>query len=195
MSKRFAVALAALVALGSFSRPVAADDYELDMNHTSIIFGISHMGYSITYGRFNKAIGSFTLDAADPAASKFQFAIEATSIDTNNPGRDKHLNSPDFLNTGEFPVITFESTKVATSQDGDKTVYEVTGDFTMHGMTKEVTLKLTKLGEGNGPNGRDYRAGFSCDTKLLRSEFGMTKMLPGVGDEVTITLSFEGTRK
>jgi polyisoprenoid-binding protein YceI len=193
MKRRLLIALALVVSLAAQVRPAHADDYALDEAHTSIIFGISHMGFSITYGRFNKMKGAFSLDAADPAASKFQLAIEAGSIDTANAGRDKHLTSPDFLSADEFPVISFESTKVAARQDGDKTVYDVTGNFTMHGVTKEVTLPLVKLGEGEGPGG--YRAGFACETTLKRSEYGMDKMLPGVGDEVTILISFEGVKK
>ena len=193
LKSRLTLALALVASLAAQARPAHADDYAVDEAHTSIVFGISHMGFSVTYGRFNKLKGAFSLDAADPTASKFQLAIEAGSIDTNNAQRDGHLKSPDFLNAAEFPVITFESTKVATRQDGDKTVYDVTGNFTMHGVTKEVTLPLTKLGEGEGPGG--YRAGFLCETKLLRSEYGMDKMLPGVGDEVTILISFEGVKQ
>jgi polyisoprenoid-binding protein YceI len=196
MQTRLTLAVALVASLAAQSRLALADDFTVDGAHTSIIFGISHMGMSFTYGRFNKATGAYTLDATDPAKSKFQLAIDAASIDTNNPGRDKHLMSPDFLNTGEFPVITFESTKVSAKQNADKkTVYSVTGDMTMHGVKKEITLELIKLGEGQGPGGKDYRSGFLCDVKLMRSEFGMTNMLPGIGDEVAITISFEGIKK
>lgn len=195
MLSRFTLAISLVASLAVPSRPAMADDYAVDGAHTAIIFGISHMGLSFTYGRFNKVTGAYVLDAADPAKCKFQLAIDAASIDTNNAGRDKHLTGPDFLNVGEFPVITFESTKVTAKKVGEKTVYSVTGDMTMHGVKKEITLELTKLGEGEGPGGRDYRSGFLCDTKLLRSEFGMTNMLPGIGDEVAITISFEGVKK
>ncbi len=194
MKRRLLLALALVASLAAQVRPAHADDYAVDDSHTAVVFGINHLGYSITYGRFNKVKGSFTLDAADPTACKFQLAIEAASIDTNNEGRDKHLKTPDFLNAGEFPVISFESTKVAARQDGDKTVYDVTGNFTMHGVTKEVTLPLVKLGEGPGPQG-GYIAGFACETKLLRSEYDMKGGLPAIGDEVTILISFEGAKQ
>jgi len=190
---KFALALAITLVAGG--RPVLADDYKIDDAHTSVIFGISHMGMSFTYGRFNKVSGTYVLDAADATKCVFKVAIDAASVDTNNKGRDDHLRGPDFLNTSEFPVITFESTKVATRQDGDKTVYDVTGNMTMHGVTKEITLPLVKLGEGQGPGPMGYRSGFLCDTKLMRSEFGMTNMIPGIGDEVAITISFEGVRQ
>jgi polyisoprenoid-binding protein YceI len=191
---RLLLSLALLASLVSAAQPAVADDFALDESHTSIIFGISHMGLSYTYGRFNKMTGAFSLDAADPAKSTCKLTIDAASIDTNNAGRDTHLKSSDFLNTGEFPLITFESTKVAAREADGKTVYDVTGNFTMHGVTKEVTLALTLLGQGPGPRG-EQRAGFMCDAKLMRSEYGMDKMLPGVGDEVAITISFEGIKK
>ena len=194
MKKRFAVVALLVALLATSVRPARADDFALDESHTSIIFGISHMGLSYTYGRFNKMAGEFSLDAADPAKSTFKLTIDATSIDTANAGRDKHLNSGDFLNTGEFPLITFESTKVATREVEGKTVYDITGNFTMHGVTKEITIPLTLLGQGAGPQG-DQRAGFMCDTKLMRSAYGMDKMLPAIGDEVAITISFEGIKK
>ncbi len=186
---------AVLAATLTQNRSAADDDFKLDESHTSIIFGISHMGLSYTYGRFNKAAGTYTLDAADPAASQFKFTIDASSIDTGNANRDNHLKSADFLNTGEFPLITFESTKVAAKQDGDKLVYVLTGKMTMHGVEKEIELNLVKLGEGSGPRGGDFRTGFLCDVKLLRSDFGMTNNIPAVGDEVAITISFEGVRQ
>jgi polyisoprenoid-binding protein YceI len=195
MKRRLTLALALAATLAAGPRAARADDYVLDDSHTSIIFGISHLGFSLTYGRFNKMSGTYTLDAADPAASKFQFAIDAASVDTNNANRDNHLRSADFLNTGEFPVISFTSTKVVASEEEGKTVYEVTGEMLMHGVTKEVTLKLVKLGEGPGPGGRDYRSGFLCDTRLMRSDFGITGGIPDIGDEVAITISFEGVRE
>jgi polyisoprenoid-binding protein YceI len=195
MKSRFALAAALVACLIVGPRSLRADDYKLDEGHTSVIFGISHMGLSLTYGRFNEVKGSYSLDAADPAKSKFEFTINAQSIDTNNPGRDNHLRGADFLSADEFPTITFASTKVATKEADGKKVYVVTGDMTMHGVKKEVTLDLALLGEGPGPQGNDHRSGFLCDVRLLRSEFGMTKFIPNIGDEVAITISFEGVRQ
>lgn len=195
MKRRLALALAALVGLTAClaaARPAVADDYTLDKAHAAVVFSISHMGMSVTYGRFNAITGNYTLDP-DAAKCAFKVSIKTDSVDTNNADRDKHLRSPDFLNAGEFPLISFESTKVAAHQDGEKTVYDVTGKMTMHGVTKEITLPLKKLGEGGG--GRQYRSGFVCETTLKRSDYGMTNMLPGVGDEVEIKISFEGIRK
>lgn len=195
MTKRFTLALAILLSITASLRPARADEFAIDNSHTSVIFGVSHLGYSITYGRFNKLSGTFTLDAKGPEASTFQVAIDAASIDTNDAKRDEHLTGPDFFNAGEFPVITFKSTKVAPRKTDTGITLEVTGDLTMHGVTKPVTLELQKLGEGPGPGGNDFRTGFSGQAKLKRSDFGMTNMVGPVGDEVAITISIEGIRK
>ena len=172
----------------------AADSYDLDNSHTSIIFGISHLGYSYTYGRFNTAQGNFVWDSANPAASKFAIAITTASIDSNDKGRDDHLRGPDFFNAAQFPQIVFQSTSVRKSTtDPSGKMYDVTGNFMMHGVTKQVTLPMKLLGEGQGPFGK-YRCGFFCQTTLKRSEFGMTNMIPNIGDDVAVTISFEGTR-
>ncbi|WP_428307603.1 YceI family protein [Lacipirellula sp.] len=195
MSRTAKLALALVLAIGSLQSPLHADEYTVDPSHTSVIFGISHLGYSFTYGRFNKVSGAFTLDPAKPDAASFTLAIDAGSIDTNDAKRDDHLRGPDFLNTGEFPVISFKSNKVVVEKKDDATIYVVSGDLTMHGVTKPVTLNLQKLGEGPGPTGQGFHTGFNCQTKLNRSEWGMTKMVPHIGDEVAVTISLEGSRK
>jgi polyisoprenoid-binding protein YceI len=195
MTKLTTLAVAALMLFSSFAQPARADEFEIDNSHTSVIFGISHLGYSITYGRFNKVSGAFSLDPAGPEASTFQFAVDASSIDTNDAKRDEHLRGPDFFNAAEFPVITFKSNKVAAKPTDAGKMVVVTGDLTMHGVTKPVTLELQKLGEGPGPTGKDFRTGFNCQTKLKRSDFGMANMVGPIGDEVAVTISFEGVRK
>jgi len=195
MKKLATLGLAVIACMAMFAQPARADEFAIDNSHTSVIFGVSHMGYSITYGRFNNVSGAFTLDAKGPEASTFQVAIDVASIDTNDAKRDEHLKGPDFFNAGEFPVISFKSTKVAPKKTETGIALEVTGDLTMHGVTKPVTLELQKLGEGPGPTGQDFRTGFSGTAKIKRSDFGMTNMVGPVGDEVAITISIEGIRK
>lgn len=185
-----AAACSLLVGQNGFS----AETYVIDASHTSIIFGVSHMGYSFTYGRFNKASGGYVLNRENPEASQFQLAIDAASIDTNDQKRDGHLKGPDFFNVKQFPVISFQSTGISIEQKGKNTVYNIAGDLTIHGVTRQVTLPLQKLGEGNGPGGK-FRTGFHCQTSINRSEFGMTNMIPMIGDEVALTISFEGVRQ
>ncbi len=172
----------------------SAETYAIDGAHTSIIFGVSHFGYSFTYGRFNKLSGGYVLDRENPAAAQFQLTISAASLDTNNQQRDGHLKGPDFFNVKQFPNITFQSTGVTIEKTEKGEIYNVTGNLTIHGVTQQVTLPLQKLGEGNGPGGK-YRTGFHCQTSLKRSDFGMTNMIPMVGDEIALTVSFEGVRQ
>jgi polyisoprenoid-binding protein YceI len=200
--KFFLAAAAVFLSLVASTQPgaVAADNYALDTSHTSVIFGISHLGFSYTYGRFNKVDGKYTLDEANPAGSSFELTIDAASIDTNDAKRDGHLKSADFLNVNEFPLITFKSTEVNQKEpeaggpgaEAGQTVYEVTGELTMHGVTRPVTLPLKLLKVGEGMDGKK-RSGFLCEARLLRSEFGMTNMIQAVGDDVAITISFEGS--
>ena len=173
-----------------------ADSYLIDPSHTSIIFGISHMGYSYTYGRFSiDKSSNFMWDSANPAASRFQLAIPVSSLDTNDQQRDDHLRGADFFNAKQFPHIVFQSTSVRPMpQNPSGFTHEVVGNLTLHGQTKQVTIPLKKMGEGSGPMG-NYRSGFFCQTTIKRSDFGMTNMLPAVGDQVAITISFEGIRQ
>ena len=160
-------------------RSVAADEFTVDPAHTSVIFGISHLGLSYTYGRFNKVGGTYRLDRQNLANSEFNLAVAADSVDTNDEQRDAHLKGADFFNVRQFPQITFDS-KSVVYQDR---VFKVTGILSLHGIRKEQTLEFRLLGEGDGPFGN------------YRSEFGMTHMLDNIGDEVALTISFEGIRK
>lgn len=191
-----AVALMMSVVTVAASRVQAADTYDLDQSHFSIVFSISHLSMSYTYGMFRKAQGRVILDPANPAANHFQLTINADSIDTNHPQRDQHLKSPDFFNVAEFPTITFESTSCvqAATQEG-LIVYQVTGNLTIHGITRQVTLPIQLLGQGAGPGGRDFRAGFMSQFELKRSDFGMNNLLEMVGDPVGISVSFEAVKQ
>ena len=191
MKNPLAALFTLLVAISPAS---AAESYQLDGSHTSVIFGVSHMGLSYTYGRFNEVKGSYELDRENLAASKFNMLINADSIDTNSQGRDQHLKGPDFFNASQFPAIRFESTKVVPKKVEGKTVLTITGNLTMHGVTKPITFDLLMVGEGQGPRG-DFRTGFHTDTKIMRSQFGMTNMIPNIGDEIAVTISFEGLRQ
>lgn len=199
-TSRMMLALALAAGFASAASTATADDYALDESHAGISFRINHMGFSYTYGRFNKMAGGFTLDPADPAKTTFKLSIDASSIDTGNEARDKHLVNSDFLNASEYPLITFESTSVKAAQAEGKKMLMVTGNFTMHGVTKEITLPIQLLGQGPGMRGEE-RAGFLCETTLKRSDYGMDKMLAGpdgkggIGDEVDFAISFEGVKK
>jgi polyisoprenoid-binding protein YceI len=167
----------------------AADEYVVDAMHTGVQFKISHLGLSWTQGRFNDIAGSFTLDA-DPAKCSFRLTIKPASIDTNNKKRDEHLRSPDFFNVKQYPTIKFESTAVKATKDG----YQVTGDLTLHGVTKSVTFALTGGRKAEFPKGVQ-RTGFSTELVVKRSDFGMDKFTEAIGDKVYLAISFEGAKK
>jgi polyisoprenoid-binding protein YceI len=162
----------------------------VDAAHAAAVFKISHLGLSWTYGRFNDVRGEFILDAADPSKSSFALTIKADSVDTNQPKRDGHLKSPDFFNVKQFPVITFKSTAVKAVKDG----YEVTGDLTLHGVTKSVTLSLRGGSMKEFPPGV-HRTGFTSDAMVRRNEYGISGFPGAVGDEVYISVSIEGVKK
>ena len=184
--RHLALALTAFAALSTAS---AAESYTIDKAHTAALFKINHMGFSYTWGRFNDVSGTIVWDDADPAASSVNVLIKADSIDSGNADKDKHLKSGDFFSVKEFPEVTFVSKSIAKKGN----VYEITGDFSMHGVTKSITIPLTKMGAGIGPD-KKQRIGFDSQFAIKRSDYGMSFGLPGVGDEVTIIFASEGMK-
>ncbi|HLN32196.1 MAG TPA: YceI family protein [Gemmataceae bacterium] len=168
----------------------AADDYTIDPMHSGIGFKISHIGLSWIQGRFNSFSGDFTLDPDNPANSSFSMSIKTDSIDTNNKGRDNHLRSPDFFNAKQFPVVSFKSTAIKPIDGG----YEVTGDLTLHGVTKSISFALKGGAKAEFPKGK-LRTGFTAEFPVKRDDFGVGKPGNGLGDEVFATVSFEGVKK
>jgi polyisoprenoid-binding protein YceI len=186
-SFKTALAVFFLVGLG---RRATADDYVIDAAHSGVAFQISHLNLSYVHGRFDSFTGSFTLDSSEPARSSFNLNIKTESVDTNNGQRDTHLRSPDFFNAKQFPAITFASTTVKPIEGG----YEVTGNLTIHGETKPVTFSLKGGRTAAFPPGVP-RTGFSTELMLKRSDFGVGKPTPALGDDVQVSISFEGTKK
>ena len=184
------------VSFGAVQAWAQSANFKIEETHTAVSFAISHLGFSETHGRFNNVSGNLTYDAANSSKGSLNVTIVADSIDTNNKQRDDHLRGPDFFNVKQFPKIEFKSSKVEATNDG----WNVTGTMTMHGESKEITIPLKKNGEGETPF-RDYRIGFSGELKIKRSDFGMKGMIPaegtkkGIGDEVTIWISFEAVRQ
>ncbi len=162
------------------------DDFTIDNVHSAATFKIGHLGIGWIHGRFNDLAGDFAV--ADKAGN-FNLTIKADSIDTGVAARDKHLKSPDFFNVKQFPTITFKSTSVKAADGG----LAVTGDLTMHGVTKSITFSLKggKTAEFKG----QVRIGYTTDLTLKRSDFGMDRLVGPVGDDVHISFSFEGVKK
>jgi polyisoprenoid-binding protein YceI len=189
--------LLALFLLCAAAAPLfAAETYTVDKTHSDVSFQVRHF-VSKVRGNFTNFDGTIQVDAAKPEASSVVFTIKAASINTNNEDRNKHLNSPDFFDTEKFPEITFKSSKVVPA---GKDKYNVTGAFTMHGVTREITLPVTYLGSVKDPRGGE-RAGFELNTKLDRKEYGIVwnKTLDAGGtmlsDDVDVTISLETVKK
>ena len=131
------------------------------------------------------------MDESDPTKTSFQIELKTANIDTNNPARDNHLKTPDFFSAKEFPTISFKSTSVKTTSDNK---LEVTGDMTMHGQTKPVTITMERVGTADVPR-MGHRTGYDATLVIKRSDFGMTKYLEMLGDEVRIRVGLEGAKQ
>ena len=186
---RFAKSLiTALVLLGL---PLfAADTYKIDPVHSEVSFKVRHLGISKVSGRFTKLQGTIQVDELDLSKSSVDVTIEAASINTDSEGRDKHLKSADFFDVEKIPTLTFKSVAVKEVAKGK---LEVTGDFTMHGVTKRIVIPVTSLGTAKSPF-NDVRAGFEGALTLNRGDYGI-KTFPGViGEQVEITLGIEAVK-
>jgi polyisoprenoid-binding protein YceI len=185
-----AVAVTAVGALGAGQSGRAADVYAVDGAHSSVVYRVKHMNTSNSWGRFNHLAGSFSLDEANPAESKLDFQVKTDSIDSADAKRDQHLKSPDFFNAVQYPTIAFKSqsvTKVAGA-------YEVTGDLSLHGVTKPITIKVVSTGAGKDMKGTPI-AGIETSFNIKRSDYGMSKMVGPIGDDVWINVSIEASKK
>ena len=184
------IILPAIALIAGFGQAHAADSFDVDKGHAFALFRVQHAGMGFSYGRFNDVGGAFTWDNANPAAGSVNIVIQADSIDTGIVKRDQHLKSPDFFDAKQFGTLGFKSTVI---KGVDAKTFEVTGDLTIHNVTKPVTVKVAKTGEGDTVF-KDYRIGFETVFTIKRSDFGMTSV-PSAGDEITLTLSVEGIKK
>jgi polyisoprenoid-binding protein YceI len=168
----------------------AADEYDYDLVHSSVSFKARHLDISWIHGRFNQVSGKFSLDREDPSKSTFALTIQADSVDTANKARDEHLRQPDYFDTKQFPTIEFKSTQVKAIDGG----YQVTGDFTMHGTTRQITFDMM------GGKEQDFRGtkrvGFSTELSVKRSDYNFDPSAIGpIGDKALIMIDCEGVRK
>ncbi len=207
---RFAVfattAITALVALPLVAAPVAtsapaaapaqataaaATTYEIDDVHSAAFFRVQHLGAGQFWGRINDISGSFTTAGSGPEGVSFDITVKVDSIDTGTKKLDEHLRSPDFFNTKEFPNMTFKSTGVKKGANG----LELTGDFTMRGVTKPITAALEFTGQKAGQMGD--RAGYEAIFTIKRADFGVNYGVENgsLGNDVRIVVNLEGVKK
>ncbi len=169
-------------------------EWKLDPAHSAAQFAVRHMMVSTVRGQFGKITGAVRYDPADPSSASVEAAVDVSSIDTREPKRDAHLKSPDFLDAGKYPLMTFKSTRVEPSGPGR---LRLTGDLTMHGVRRQVVFDVEDLtAPVKDPRG-GQRMGASATARVSRKDFGMTwnrAIETGgfvVGDEVSITLDVE----
>ncbi|WP_310620295.1 YceI family protein [Flexibacterium corallicola] len=191
LMKPFSIAALALTAsLMTSVAQAEPQDFVFDMSHSNIAFSYNHLGYSTTDGRFADWSGTLVIDEEKPENSKVDITISTNSLDTFSQKRDEHLKGADFFNVEKYPEATFRSTKVMKTAEN---MLEVTGDLTLHGVTKPTTLEVTVNRLAEHPMSKKMVAGLTATTMIKRSEFGIDKYVPYVGDEVTITINSEAS--
>jgi polyisoprenoid-binding protein YceI len=185
--KRFWSILIATVLL-SISAAAQVETFEIDPWHSAAQFAVRHLSLSTIRGVFTKMSGTVQYDPSDPSKTVMDVSIDAASINTRVEVRDKDLRSPDFFDVEKYPTITFKS-KHAEAQGKSK--MKITGDLTIHGVTKEVVLQVDGLnGPIKDPHG-NRRAGASATTQISRKDFGVSGAPDTVGDEILITIDVE----
>ena len=189
-----AVVGSALLSVFTFANAAraAAETYKADPIHSTSVFRIKHANAAYFWGRFNEPMGTFTIDEADPTKSTFSVELTVEKIDTNNDKRNAHLKSPDFFNAKQYPKITFKSTSVKKGEG--ENMLEVSGDLTMHGVTKPITVQVELTGKGEFPP-TVKRAGVEANFVVKTSDFEIKGMPGALSDEVKVVVSLEGIKQ
>jgi polyisoprenoid-binding protein YceI len=196
-----ALALGAAAALcgSAFTQPAATPapqlaaplspqpgNYRVEPDHTEVMFGVNHLGFTMYYGVFSHASGTLVLDPADPSASRLEVSVPVNSVLTPNPRLNQDLQGPRWLNAASFPDMTFRSTRI--TRTGPDTAL-VEGDLTLHGVTRPVTLKARFNHGGENPLDHHYTLGFHARGVIKRSDFGVSAYVPMVGNDVHLNIS------
>ena len=189
-ARRLGLGIILGLTLGGGAAPAPAVDYEIDPTHSFIEFRIKHLGYSWLHGRFNRISGQFSHDPADSSANAISVSIDPASIDTNHAERDKHLRGTDFLDVEKYPSAMFESMEYIDEANGGT----LKGMLTLHGVTRPISIRLDKIGEGKDPWG-GYRVGFTGAATLIRRDFGISYNLGPASESMEFELGIEGVQK
>jgi polyisoprenoid-binding protein YceI len=187
MLRRCLIASAFLLA--SVSASAFATTYTLDPNHTQVQFVWNHFGFSNLTAQFGKIEGTLDFDEADPTRSSVNATISMGSVNSNVKKLDSELVGSDYFDAAKFPTATFKSTHVERGATPD--TLKVTGDLTLHGVTKPVTLDVDVVKVGEHPMRKALAAGFTAAATITRSDFGIAKYLPAVADDVKIHIVAE----
>ena len=186
MSRFVLIVLTALAMAASAA--AQAGTWQIDPNHSAAQFSVRHLGVSTVRGAFTKVSGTAKYDPADPSKTALDATIDANSVDTRVEARDKDLRSPHFLEVEKYPTITFHSKLAKAAGEGK---LHVTGDLTIHGVTKEVVLDVDGPSAAIKDPWGNQRIGASASTKINRKDFGVSGAPGVVGDEITITIDTE----
>jgi polyisoprenoid-binding protein YceI len=186
------IALSLLVATPALAQgkpdpaAVTAGSYNIDPRHSQVLFTVNHMGFSEYTGQFTNPTGTLTIDPKNPSAAKVDVTFPIDKVSTTVPDLDAHLKTKDFFDVASFPTAHFVSTKVEVSGNSAK----ITGDLTMHGVTKPVVLEARFVGAGPAPMGpKKTNVGFAATGTIKRSEFGISTYVPMVSDDVKIVIN------
>jgi polyisoprenoid-binding protein YceI len=164
---------------------VKAGTYEVDPNHTQVTWQVNHMGFSLLEGQFGASGGSITIDPARPTATRVEVTFAVDQLSTTSAGFTKHLKSKDFFDAEANPTARFESTGVRVAGNGAV----ITGNLTLKGITKPVTLNATFVGAGDNPMSKKLNFGFRATGSIKRSDFGLGMAVPAVSDKVDLTIN------
>ena len=198
MSLRFAslaaVALSALSLSSAHAQSAPSTDpaavpagtYAVEPAHTRVLFAVSHMGFTTYYGDFTKVSGNLSIDPSKPDAAALSISIPVATVSTTNPKLDEELKSAQWLDAGAYPAMTFTATKITPTGAG---LADVTGDLTLHGVTRPVTLAVKFNAVGVNPLDHKTTIGFEGSAHVHRSDFGVKTYVPLIGDDVTVIIS------
>jgi polyisoprenoid-binding protein YceI len=194
MNKRILPALVAVALFAAAASPAFAEGvaYRIDPNHTVVLATWNHFGYSNPSANFGGATGTIVYDAAEPGKSSVEVLLPMSGLDTFVPKLDEHLKTADFFDAAKYPQATFRSTGVKALGEGR---LEITGTLDLHGVQAPVVLdaKLNKVAAGEG--GKPGKIGFDATATLKRSDFGITKYVPMVGDEIALRITTEAAEE
>ena len=187
-------ALRYLVLAGLLGAAVTAQaapvTYKMDPGHTNVLFSWNHFGFSNPTANLGLGNGTIVFDEKDPAKSSVEVTLPLSDLDSHLAQLDEHLKKPDFLDADKYPTITFKSSKVQ-AVGGNK--YKVTGDLTVHGVTKPVVLDATLNKSGEHPMMKVQTVGFDATATLKRSDFGVGAYVPNVSDEIKVRITTEAS--
>jgi polyisoprenoid-binding protein YceI len=186
------LSVAALLALASLPCRAQTTTWQVDPAHTNSQFAVKHLGISTVKGQFTKTTGQIQIDEKDITKSQLEVTVDTTTLDTRVDARDKDVKSANYLDVEKFPTMVFKSKQITAAGDGK---LKLTGDLTIHGVTKEVTFDADGLSPVLTDPWKNLRRGASATAKVNRHDFGINGGGMAVGDDVLITIDLEFIRK